>query len=130
MFQRTETQGIGEYPNHHRIHYVSRHNTTEYNLFLIYAKENESLKHKLDLFLKSLLKYTSISIHLHVITDDSSQTSLESSINTMFHRYKTPNVRHMYTIYDVQDARHKIKDIHENLMPLFSYSSGSLFIVF
>lgn len=119
------------HPHHHQHRvYHYRRNATEFNLFLIYANENESLKHKLDLFLKSLLKYTSISIHLHVITDDSSQVSLENSINSMFHRYRgnrlTGRLNHLYTIYDVNDARHKIKDIHDSLMPLFSYNSGEI----
>lgn len=131
VIQRAETQlANSELHHHHHQHrvYHYRRNATEFNLFLIYANENESLKHKLDLFLKSLLKYTSISIHLHVITDESSQVSLENSINSMFFRYRgnrlTGRLNHLYTIYDVNDARHKIKDIHDSLMPLFSYNSG------
>uniref|UniRef100_A0A336L0I6 CSON003067 protein n=1 Tax=Culicoides sonorensis TaxID=179676 RepID=A0A336L0I6_CULSO len=136
VLQRSDSQHLeSSEASHHHHHqhrvYHYRRNATEYNLFLIYANENESLKHKLDLFLKSLLKYSSISIHLHVITDDSSQISLENSINTMFHKYRgnrvTGRLNHLYTIYDVNDARHKIKDIHDSLMPLFSYNSGSYY---
>lgn len=124
MFQQRRND-FQEFPQH-RIKYVHR-NMTEYNLFLIYTKENQALKHKLELFLKSLLKYASIPLHLHVITDDRSLNSLESSINANFHKYREVGRTNLYTIYDMQDAVVKIKDIHEAMMPLFSYSAGSYY---
>lgn len=123
MFQRRAEM---EFPQH-RIKYVHRSNMTEYNLFVIYTKENQALKHKLELFLKSLLKYASIPLHLHLISDDRSLNSLESSINANFHKYRMAGRQHLYTIYDMQDAVMKIKDIHEAMMPLFSYTSGSYY---
>lgn len=127
MFSMFQRQDLDIPVMQHRIKYVHKKNTTEYNIFLIYTKENQALKHKLELFLKSLLKYSSIPVHLHIITDDRSLNSLESSINANFHKYRMPGRPHLYTIYDIQDAVVKIKDIHEALMPLFSYSAGSYY---
>lgn len=126
MFQKTKEAELAQ-QGHHKTKYLHHRNGTEYNLFLIYTKENHAMRHKLELFLKSLLKYSTIPLHLHVITDEKSVTSLESAINTYYHKYHPPGKHHLYSVYDVHEAVTKIKDIHENMLPLFSYSSGSYY---
>uniref|UniRef100_A0AAG5DC20 Uncharacterized protein n=1 Tax=Anopheles atroparvus TaxID=41427 RepID=A0AAG5DC20_ANOAO len=66
-----------------RVKYISkRTNDTEYNIFIIYTKESQNriLHNQLELFLRSLLKYSSVELHLHIITDEQSEQSAEELI--------------------------------------------------
>lgn len=105
-----------------RIKYIPNLNGTEYNIFIIYTKENHILKNKLELFLKSLFKYTTIQLHLHIVTDIRSEQSLEVIIKSQINRYKKVV---FYTLYDVNDSANKINDIVHSMMPLFSYAGNS-----
>lgn len=105
-----------------RIKYIPNLNGTEYNIFIIYTKENHILKNKLELFLKSLFKYTTIQLHLHIVTDIRSEQSLEVIIKSQINRYKKVV---FYTLYDVNDSANKINDIVHSMMPLFSYAGTS-----
>ena len=102
-----------------RVKYIPK-NRTEFNIFIIYTKEqqNLALRSKFELFLKSLLKYTSVELHLHVITDESSEESAETLIKEQINHYRKIV---FYTLYDVQDCASKISEIVENMMPLFSF---------
>uniref|UniRef100_A0A182QIM4 Xyloside xylosyltransferase 1 n=1 Tax=Anopheles farauti TaxID=69004 RepID=A0A182QIM4_9DIPT len=110
-----------------RIKYVPKGaNDTEYNIFIIYTKESQNLilHSQLELFLRSLLKYSTVELHLHVITDEQSERSAEELIKQQiekFHRIA------FYTLYHVQDCAEKIGDIVHGMMPLFNYRSGSYY---
>lgn len=109
-----------------RVKYVPKeNNATEYNIFVIYTKEsqNSNLRDKFELFLKSLLKYTTIPIHLHVITDEQSETSAEELIREQIAHYRKVV---FYTLYDVKDCAEKTSDIVKNMLPLFNYKTGEL----
>lgn len=108
-------------PDLKRIKYIPRINSTEYNIFVIYTKENYILKSKFELFLKSLIKYTSIKLHLHIITDEKSEISAETVLRSQIDRYKKSV---FYTLYDVQDCAIKISDIVNVMLPYFSANPG------
>ncbi|XP_049292668.1 xyloside xylosyltransferase 1 [Anopheles funestus] len=110
-----------------RVKYVSKGtNDTEYNIFLIYTKEsqNQILHSQLELFLRSLLKYSTIELHLHIITDEQSERSAEELIKQQIERFHRTA---FYTLYDVRDCAEKISDIVHGMMPLFNYRSGSYY---
>ncbi|XP_053687360.1 xyloside xylosyltransferase 1 [Sabethes cyaneus] len=110
-----------------RVKYIPKeNNATEYNIFIIYTKESQNviLKSKFELFLKSLLKYTTIPMHLHVITDEQSETSAEELIREQINHYRKVV---FYTLYDVKDCAEKISDIVKNMLPLFNYKTGSYY---
>ena len=103
--------------------YHRRTNSSEYNIFVIYTKEDVSLKLKLNLFLKSLLKFSSVPLHLHFFCDPASETSIEEVLKK--HTKHRNDVK--FTLYDLHDAALKLNDFIFNVMPLFSYSSGSYY---
>ncbi|XP_053665580.1 xyloside xylosyltransferase 1 [Anopheles marshallii] len=110
-----------------RVKYVSKgRNDTEYNIFLIYTKESQNLilHSQLELFLRSLLKYSTIELHLHIITDEQSERSAEELIKQQIERFHRTA---FYTLYDVRDCAEKISDIVHGMMPLFNYRSGSYY---
>uniref|UniRef100_A0A182S9V1 Xyloside xylosyltransferase 1 n=1 Tax=Anopheles maculatus TaxID=74869 RepID=A0A182S9V1_9DIPT len=110
-----------------RVKYVSKGtNDTEYNIFLIYTKEAQNLilHSQLELFLRSLLKYSTIELHLHIITDEQSERSAEELIKQQIERFHRTA---FYTLYDVRDCAEKISDIVHGMMPLFNYRSGSYY---
>lgn len=113
-------------PDLKRIKYIPRINSTEYNIFVIYTKENYILKSKFELFLKSLIKYTSIKLHLHIITDEKSEISAETVLRSQIDRYKKSV---FYTLYDVQDCAIKISDIVNVMLPYFSANPGEYNII-
>lgn len=104
-----------------RIKYVPHVNRTEYNVFVIYTKETQLLQTKYELFLKSLLKYTTIDVHLHVVTDEKSELNAEKILKNQTNRYKK---RIFYTLYDLEDCATKIRDIVFLMMPYFNSSPG------
>jgi xylosyl alpha-1,3-xylosyltransferase len=71
-----------------KVKYIPKINKTEYNVFIIYTKENSVLKNKFELFLKSLLKHTTIPLHLHIISDEKSELSAEEVIKTQINHYR------------------------------------------
>ncbi|XP_050074786.1 xyloside xylosyltransferase 1 [Anopheles maculipalpis] len=110
-----------------RVKYISKGtNDTEYNIFLIYTKESQNLilHSQLELFLRSLLKYSTIELHLHIITDEQSERSAEELIKQQIERFHRTA---FYTLYDVRDCAEKISDIVHGMMPLFNYRSGSYY---
>ncbi|KAL1404160.1 hypothetical protein pipiens_019037 [Culex pipiens pipiens] len=110
-----------------RVKYLPKeNNATEYNIFIIYTKESQNviLKSKFELFLKSLLKYTTIPMHLHVITDEQSEGSAEELIREQIAHYRKVV---FYTLYDVKDCAEKISDIVKSMLPLFNYKTGSYY---
>ncbi|XP_058053458.1 xyloside xylosyltransferase 1 [Anopheles bellator] len=110
-----------------RVKYIAKGtNGTEYNIFLIYTKESQNLilHSQLELFLRSLLKYSTIELHLHIITDEQSERSAEELIRQQIERFQRTA---FYTLYDVRDCAEKVSDIVRNMMPLFNYRSGSYY---
>lgn len=103
--------------------YHQKTNSSEYNIFIIYTKEDDSLKEKLNLFLKSLLKFSSVPLHLHFFCDSNSETSIEEVLKK--HTKHRNDVK--FTLYDLKDTALKLNDYIFNVMPLFSYSSGSYY---
>ncbi|XP_055609514.1 xyloside xylosyltransferase 1 [Uranotaenia lowii] len=120
---------IGLKPNElKRVRYIPKeNNATEYNIFVIYTKEgqNQILRNKFELFLKSLLKYATVPLHLHVITDEQSELSAEELIKEQIEHYRKAIV--FYTLYDVKDCAEKIEDIVKSMLPLFNYKTGSYY---
>lgn len=106
-----------------RVKYTAKNNSTEHNIFVIFAKENFLLRSKFELFLKSLLKYTSVSCHLHIITDEKSELVAEEIIKQTIDRYRKPV---FYTLYDVEDSIAKIGPIVKTMMPYFSSNPGKI----
>ena len=96
-------------------------NTNEYNIFIIYTKENNLLKNKFELFLKSLLKYSTVTVHLHIICDEKSENSVEFLIKSQIINYKKII---FYTLYGVDDSAIKITDIVYVMMQFFSSNAG------
>uniref|UniRef100_A0A2M4BPI3 Putative xyloside xylosyltransferase 1 n=1 Tax=Anopheles marajoara TaxID=58244 RepID=A0A2M4BPI3_9DIPT len=110
-----------------RVKYIPKGtNGTEYNIFLIYTKESQNLilHSQLELFLRSLLKYSTIELHLHIITDEQSERSAEELIRQQIERFHRTA---FYTLYDVRDCAEKISDIVHSMMPLFNYRTGSYY---
>lgn len=107
-----------------RVKYVPRVNETEYNIFIIYTKQNYLLKMKFELFIKSLLKYSSIRLHLHIISDGKSEHFAEESLKRLINQYKRIV---FYTLYSVDDCAAKISDISRIMMPYFSSHPGSYY---
>ena len=106
-----------------RVKYIPTRNETEYNIFIIYTKENYILKTKFELFVKSLLKYASVHLHLHLITDEKSQVSAEDILKKEINHY---NSFVFYTLYDVKDCAQQLSDITQVMMPYFSSNPGAL----
>lgn len=106
-----------------RVKYVANRNTTEHNIFVIYTKENYMLKTKFEMFVKSLLKYSSVRLHLHIISDVKSEASAEETIKKQINFYKSVV---FYTIYDVEDCAMKLSDITHVMMPYFSSNPGNI----
>jgi xylosyl alpha-1,3-xylosyltransferase len=71
-----------------KVKYIPKINKTEYNVFIIYTKENSVLRNKFELFLKSLLKHSSVALHLHIISDEKSELSAEEVIKTQIIHYR------------------------------------------
>lgn len=99
-------------------------NQTEYNIFIIYTKENYLLKTKLEMFMKSLLKYASVRLHLHIISDERSESGAESILRTQIQFYKSPVA---YTMYSVDECAAQLADITQVMMPYFSSNPGSYY---
>ncbi|XP_017070181.1 xyloside xylosyltransferase 1 [Drosophila eugracilis] len=105
--------------------------SSDYNIFVIYTRENYHLNLKFDLFAHSLLKHSSAQLHLHVITDNESQTSVFEILQRQIRRFRRTVI---YTIYDVKVCSSIIQDIATKLSPYFSstpnsYYSDSLFFL-
>ena len=96
-------------------------NTSQNNILIIYSKEDDALKDKLSLFLKSLLKFSSIPLHLHFFCDSPSENNIEEILKK--HIKHRNDIK--FTLYDLNDTILKLNDYIFNVMPLFSYSSGN-----
>jgi hypothetical protein len=79
----------------------AKENATEYNIFVIYTKENMILKSKFELFLKSILKFATIPLKIHLITDESTEVSLEELLKNQISIYKKKHTV-KWTLYDVR----------------------------
>ncbi|XP_017150739.1 xyloside xylosyltransferase 1 [Drosophila miranda] len=105
--------------------------SSDYNIFIIYTRENYHLNLKFDLFAHSLLKHTSAQLHLHVITDKESSPSVMEILQRQIRRFRRTVI---YTMYDVKVCSNIIEDIAAKLSPYFSsapnsYYSDSLFFL-
>lgn len=108
---------------------------SEHNIFVIYTKENYLLKTKFELFMKSLLKYATVPLHLHIITDARSKPAAEEIMRTQIGFYKHQPIagRVQYSLYNVTESAGKITDITAAMMPHFtvvgSHYADALFYV-
>lgn len=65
------------------------HEDQEFNIFIIYTKENYQLQKKFELFTKSLLKFSTVdNLHLHIISDRKSKVSAEKILKEMIEHYR------------------------------------------
>lgn len=96
------------------------------NVWCIFAKidKNTELKTKFKTFLTSLLTYSSIPLHLHVITDVTSKPEGDSIIRNIISKNKK---KMLFTFYDVHESAEKISDIVKTLTPHFSSQPGSYY---
>lgn len=109
-----------------RVRYVaSRNSSLEHNIFIIYTKENYMLKTKFELFVKSLLKYSSVRLHLHIISDEKSEPGAEEILRAQIKIYTSVV---FYTIYSVEDCARQLSDITHVMMPHFSSSPGLIIL--
>lgn len=92
----------------------------EHNIFVIYTKENYVLRTKFELFVKSLLKYASVPLHLHIISDARSDASAEEIVRKQLVFYHRQAGRVQYSLYNVTEAAARIGDITQAMMPYFS----------
>lgn len=92
----------------------------EHNIFVIYTKENYMLRTKFEMFVKSLLKYATVPLHLHIISDARSNASAEEIVRQQLVFYKRRAVRVQYSLYNVTEAAGRIVDITRAMMPYFS----------
>lgn len=92
----------------------------EHNIFVIYTKENYMLRTKFELFVKSLLKYASVPLHLHIISDARSEPSAEDIVRKQLVFYHRAAGRVQYSLYNVTEAAARIGDITQAMMPYFS----------
>lgn len=104
-----------------RVRYVASNTSAEHNIFIIYTKENYMLKTKFELFMKSLLKYSSVRLHLHIISDEKSGPGAEEILRAQIQIYKSVV---FYTLYSVEDIARQLSDITHVMMPHFSSSPG------
>lgn len=142
--QNELTQSTSNYPslkpmqyllNYSSIHLnLSSHvktSSSDYNIFVIYTRENYRLQMKFDLFAHSLFKHTNAQLHLHIITDKESEMSVLDILQRKIRRFRRIVI---YTMYDVQICSNIIQDITAKLSPYFSsmpnsYYSDSLFFL-
>ncbi|SPP73209.1 blast:Xyloside xylosyltransferase 1 [Drosophila guanche] len=136
----TSVQPILLKPTHYLLNYSSTQlelgaqfhsSDNNYNIFIIYTRENYHLNLKFDLFAHSLLKHTSAQLHLHVITDKESSSSVMEILQRQIRRFRRTVI---YTMYDVKVCSTIIEDIAAKLSPFFSsapnsYYSDSLFFL-
>ncbi|EDW01927.1 xyloside xylosyltransferase 1 [Drosophila grimshawi] len=98
--------------------------SSNYNIFVIYTKENYRLHMKFDLFAHSLLKHTNAQLHLHIITDKKSEVSVLEILQRKIRKFKRILI---YTMYDVKICSEIIQDITDKLLPYFSSSPNSYY---
>ncbi|XP_073813298.1 xyloside xylosyltransferase [Musca autumnalis] len=118
--------GVGAVPEH-------TITSTDYNIFVIYTKENYQLHVKFELFAKSLLKFANsgILLHLHVLTDETSGHSVEQILESEIRRYRRTII---YSLYSVHLCSEQVMDIVNTMTPYFSstpksYYSDALFFL-
>ncbi|XP_034109484.1 xyloside xylosyltransferase 1 isoform X1 [Drosophila nasuta] len=122
-------------PMQYLLNYSSMHlnktSSSDYNIFVIYTRENYRLQMKFDLFAHSLFKHTNAQLHLHIITDKESEMSVLDILQRKIRKFRRIVI---YTMYDVQICSNIIQDITAKLSPYFSsmpnsYYSDSLFFL-
>lgn len=61
----------------------------EFNIFIIYTKENYQLQKKFELFTKSLLKFSTVdNLHLHIISDRKSEVTADKILREQIEYYR------------------------------------------
>ncbi|KAI9582737.1 xyloside xylosyltransferase 1 [Glossina fuscipes] len=107
--------------------------TSDYNIFVIYTKENYQLHVKFELFAHSLLKFSTpdVLLYLHVLTDEISAHSVDQMLEKEVRRYRRAI---MYTLYNMRLCAERVVDIVNSMTPYFSstpksYYSDSLFFL-
>ncbi|XP_061396821.1 xyloside xylosyltransferase 1 [Musca vetustissima] len=107
--------------------------STDYNIFVIYTKENYQLHVKFELFAKSLLKFANsgVLLHLHVLTDETSGHSVEQILESEIRRYRRTII---YSLYSMHLCAEQVMDIVNTMTPYFSstpksYYSDALFFL-
>lgn len=107
--------------------------STDYNIFVIYTKENYQLHVKFELFAKSLLKFANsgMLLHLHVLTDETSGHSVEQILESEIRRYRRSII---YSLYSMHLCAEQVMDIVNTMTPYFSstpksYYSDALFFL-
>lgn len=107
--------------------------SSEYNIFVIYTKENYQLHVKFELFIKSLLKFANsgVLLHLHVLTDETSGHSVDQILEAEVRRYRRSII---YSLYNMHLCAEEVMDIVNTMTPYFSstpksYYSDSLFFL-
>lgn len=107
--------------------------SSDYNIFVIYTKENYQLHVKFELFVKSLLKFANsgVLLHLHVLTDETSGHSVDQILETEVRRYRRSII---YSLYNMRLCAEEVVDIVKTMTPYFSstpksYYSDSLFFL-
>ncbi|XP_023295026.2 xyloside xylosyltransferase 1 [Lucilia cuprina] len=107
--------------------------SSDYNIFVIYTKENYQLHVKFELFIKSLLKFANsgVLLHLHVLTDETSGHSVDQILEIEVRRYRRSII---YSLYNMRLCAEEVVDIVNTMTPYFSstpksYYSDSLFFL-
>lgn len=123
-WRQNESASIYAHHMHPHQHGLASALMPEHHIFVIYTKENYQLQQKFELFARSLLKYSTIKLHLHIITDTKSEGSAEEILKQQVRHYK--KTLH-YTLYDVHECAERITDIVQAMMPFFSSNPSSYY---
>lgn len=105
---------------------LPRNQTNYYNIWCIFTKvaSNSPMRRKFQVFTESLLRFASINITFHVISDDNSQNIAENVIkNVLISTGKFMKVFY----YNVHKLAAKLEDIVSVMSPHFSSKPGTYY---
>lgn len=97
--------------------------TKTLNIWCIFTKVtvNAPLQYKFQTLVKSLLDYSSRSLHIHVITDNFSKVIATKILNNA---KNVSMVSMIYSFYDVKESAELVTDIVQTMTPYFSSQPG------
>lgn len=95
------------------------------NIWCIFTKviENAPLQVKFERLIKSLFMFTSVRLHIHIISDKNSKKIAKRVLDDSKNISKYEVI---YSFYNMQFCAKQISDIVDNLMPYFSSQPGNI----
>lgn len=95
------------------------------NIWCIFTKviENVPLQDKFERLIKSLFKFSSVPLHIHIISDNSSNIIAKDILKKIIPSSKNHVI---YTFYNVNECAKQIEDIVKVMTPYFSSQPGKI----